>query len=968
MIENILDKNTYQTKISKKRKRSSSLLEGDNQEIDDSLEEENVQPDSDLNQKYLATQHNINVNTTNQTNTNSNKSMNTSQRLRLIEPFRSIGLIIDYNPVAYFKRGNDRFILASNFHSFLTYNLEKLRIERISPPLSQTITCQVPYKNKIFTAVGDKILYWDKIHIIREYYEDSINNTKSDITYKKLITFENLLIAHNNFGSLLMFDIYSSKVVKKLDLNIDLFIHPFTYLNKILFTRRLEKYEEDLNIGGNKIVLYNINTEKQIFEYEFTQIKNGKIKVIEQSPVIDVVAIGFSSGDIIIFNLKSFKTLIHFKSENAVEHITFSNCANLNISLLATAGSNGVINLWDLNKNTLHYSITNTLSNFKSISSICFLPNEPILLATSGYDNSIKMFKIDLNTGTPSILKQRSGHSSNPEKIRFYGDNVNNESNHILSLTKKDLRNLSLLNEHISKELSIKNIPKEIKHEISNEIKIMDFDFNEFRERDWSNVLANIKNSPHPLLFSYENSTITSTLPQIKSKSNCTSVCVSMCGNFGFAGFENGNIEKFNMQSGMNRWLIEKAHDNKPVIALKSDGINSILVSISLDSKLRFWDIYQSTLLKTVELSHTPEKLEINRDNDLVAVGLFNGVIQVYDKSTFKLVREFDTKMVSGNNRDTDSYNIKKFSKINDLTFSKDGKWLISVSDDKSLKIFDILSGNIIEWVEFKHIPVSVTISPNNQYIAISFVGLNGVYLWINRSLFIDFVDFEDVKEPILFNLPFYSHLRKIKTRKEIAEEEKEKNEILSKLKDEKINIDEEKFMSDENAHLIQLSKENKLKFRILNNLEKIQERNEPIVKKKEQAKTPFFLFNINNPDNSGESNEKNSEFLKILKNYSHFKNEKMVNKGEAKKDFLLDDLLRQYHLEKVLSNEITQFMNYLNPYIIDLEIRSIDPIMTFSNELLCYFLDYILEEIESKSNFELVQAYLNRFLKVNNY
>lgn len=945
MIENILPNDSQNNKISKKRKRSQSQNEAEKNDQANNSEDENVVMDPELNQKYLANLK--------------NKSNNAENRLRLIEPFRSIGLIIDYNPIAYFKRGNDRFILASNFHSFLTYNLEKLRIERISPPLSQSITSFVPYKNKIFTAVGDKILFWDKIHIVKEFSYNE--NTQSNVFYKKLITFENLLIGLTNHGSLLIFDIHSCKVIKNLELNIDTFIHPFTYLNKILFTKRLEKYEEDLNLGGNKIFLYNINTEKQIFEYEFSNIKNGRITVIEQSPVIDVVAIGFSSGDIVIFNLKNFKTLIHFKSEHAVDHISFSNCANLNLSLLATAGSNGVINLWDLNKNTLHYTITSSLSSLKSVSSLLFLPNEPILLSTSGFDNSIKMFKFDLNTGTPILLKQRTGHSSNPHKIRFYGDNVNNESNHILSLTKKDFRNLSLLNEHMSKEFSIKNISKEIKHEIFSEIKLMDFDYNEFRERDWSNVLVNIRNSPHPLLFSYENSTVTQTLPQIKTNANCSSICVSMCGNFGFAGFENGNIEKFNMQSGMNRWIVEKAH-SKPVIALKSDGINSILVSISLDSKLKFWDIYQSTLLKTVELNQIPEKLELNRDNDLAAISLYDGSIQVYDKSTFKLVREFNSNMAVD---ETHQQINSKFTKINDITFSKDGKWLIAVSDDKSLKIFDILSGNLIEWVIFKHIPVSVTISPNNQYIAISFVELNGVYLWINRSLFVDFVDFDDVKEPIQFNLPFYSHVRKIKTRKEISEEEKDKtnNKEKSNFEDSSaLNI-----MSDENVHLIQLSKENKLKFRILNNLEKIQERNEPVVKKKEQAKAPFFLFNINNPDETSTNDQnESSEFLKILKNYSHFKNEKMLKKNEVKKDLVLEDLLKSYHIGNVSSKEITLFLNYLNPYLVDLEVRSLDPILTFSNNLLSYFLDYILDEIESKMNFELVQAYLNRFLKVN--
>ena len=84
------------------------------------------------------------------------------------------------------------------------------------------------------------------------------------------------------------------------------------------------------------------------------------------------------------------------------------------------------------------------------------------------------------------------------------------------------------------------------------------FDFNEFRERDWSNVLTCHYNQNTPLLWNYENHVISNIPIEIKNVSICTSVSVSMCGNFGFAGFENGAIEKFNMQSGLHRLSFER--------------------------------------------------------------------------------------------------------------------------------------------------------------------------------------------------------------------------------------------------------------------------------------------------------------------------------------------------------------------------------------------------------------------------
>ena len=57
-----------------------------------------------------------------------------------------------------------------------------------------------------------------------------------------------------------------------------------------------------------------------------------------------------------------------------------------------------------------------------------------------------------------------------------------------------------------------------------------------------------------PILWSSEDRVISDVPVKVENKNSvCTSVCVSMCGNFGFVGFENGVIEKFNMQSGLNR-------------------------------------------------------------------------------------------------------------------------------------------------------------------------------------------------------------------------------------------------------------------------------------------------------------------------------------------------------------------------------------------------------------------------------
>ena len=95
------------------------------------------------------------------------------------------------------------------------------------------------------------------------------------------------------------------------------------------------------------------------------------------------------------------------------------------------------------------------------------------------------------------MLKDRCGHAEPPHKIRFYGgkdDPVNQGARNIISCAPDgSLRDISLLNEFQSMNFSKKNM---MKSEIAKEEgdqgigKIEQFDFCEFRERDWSNVIT----------------------------------------------------------------------------------------------------------------------------------------------------------------------------------------------------------------------------------------------------------------------------------------------------------------------------------------------------------------------------------------------------------------------------------------------------------------------------------------------
>lgn len=98
----------------------------------------------------------------------------------------------------------------------------------------------------------------------------------------------------------------------------------------------------------------------------------------------------------------------------------------------------------------------------------------------------------------------------------------------------------------------------------------------------------------------------------------------------------------------------------------------------------------------------------------LLAIIVDDFTIQLFDVVALRLVRKFEGH--------TD--------RITDLSFSEDGKWLVSSSMDGSLRIWDVILARQIDAI---HVDVSITalsLSPNMDILATTHADQNGVCLW----------------------------------------------------------------------------------------------------------------------------------------------------------------------------------------------------------------------------------------------
>jgi len=76
-------------------------------------------------------------------------------------------------------------------------------------------------------------------------------------------------------------------------------------------------------------------------------------------------------------------------------------------------------------------------------------------------------------------------------------------------------------------------------------------------------------------------------------------------------------------------------------------------------------------------------------------------------------------------------------NKITDICFSQpDQRWLICSSLDRCVRVWDIVTGLLVDWLRFKNAPLSLDFSPSGEFLATSHVNSKAVFLWSNKTYF----------------------------------------------------------------------------------------------------------------------------------------------------------------------------------------------------------------------------------------
>lgn len=836
---------------------------------------------------------------------------------RIFQGYRALGYVCNHVPfiLRYINRRKEHLVITSIGRCFHTYGGTKLDLLTASQAHDDEISCIAGDSRLVYTASGKSIYSW----LRGSELQNTFNGHEHEV--KLLLPFGHHLVSVDESGRVIVWEIKTAEQYLELSLDSSTFrastlLHPVTYVNKIL-------------VGSEQGPLQLWNIRAGILVHTFSGWQSA-VTALEQSPALDVVAIGLASGETIVHNLKFDETLMRFQQDwGPVTAVSFRTDGH---SHMATGSPVGHVAVWDLEKRALHSQLLE--AHRSAVTGMRFLPDEPLLL-TSSPDNSLRMWIFDQSDGSGRLLKQQQGHSSAPCRIRFHGAAGTNILSAGLDST---LRSFSTLGENLNKSLGQASYDRKkakkygVLKDPGKMPPICEFTTETTREKEWDSVAACHRGVKRVTTWSYDRCCMGKHQllhDRFKGMRGVSALCVSLsaCGNFVTIGYSSGHVDRFNIQSGIHRMTYGKelAHEGS-VRGVASDALNQVVVTAGADSYLRFWAFRDGRRLSEVALSAPVARICLHRESGMLAVASDDFSVCVVDVELRRVVRAFA------------SY----YSQITDMTFSPDARWLVTSSTDKLVRTWDLPSGCLVDCFEVPSPVTSLDLSPTGEFLATAHADDLGVFLWANATLYshvtlrplpLDYV-------PRIAELPATT----------IDDEGGEPIEDNDELMDMGAYESPDQLAPD----MVTLSKLPYSRWQNLLNIEVVKKRNKPKEPPSAPKAAPFFL-----PTTTG----LDPQFVKL-----DDKENMAPSKITSFEHFQLSAFAKLLNSCAETNNygPVFERLKELGPSSVDFEIRGLSPEAGGSSEALLNFLKAMGSGLKTRRDFELVQSYLGLFLKVH--
>ncbi|CAG9540081.1 unnamed protein product [Cercopithifilaria johnstoni] len=853
------------------------------------------------------------------------------QQSRLFVPYKALGEVCSSVPPAFRvlrRKRNESYVICAVDNVVIQYLCENLRVISVSNVLPARISVVAADSHYIYAAIDTRIAVLYLARQVKRWLEVSDN-------IRWLIPFGDVLVVVDAKSSIHVMDVETGDELVLIEtsgqFDCSAITHPATYLNKVLLGSR-----------QGTLRLINFKTGKLIHEFE--KMFESEIIVLEQSPAIDIVAVGLRNGQIILHNIKSDETLQMYMQDAPVTSIAFRTDGE---ETMTTASENGTLAVWNLNKRSLLGQLPD--AHHGSITGIYYVNGEPLMIS-AGVDNTLKTWISDMGDGMLRQLVLLDGHYKPVTAVKFIDNEIILSSGLDGSVraysVSRDTHRQKLGNAGTMSRMKAKKKKRDIE---SIKLKpVIEMDVKLTREAAWDNVMCrHIDTAPVTTWTTRKQALGTYRLlhkrfvtkPHLVSA--CASaICVSSCGNFGVIGYTSGHIDCFNLQSGQHRKTFlcskqdEKAHQSA-IRGLALDILNRQLVSAEQNGLIRFWNFRNTKLLAEMKVPSPVIRFCMSGNNSLLALGVGNGSIGVIDILCRKVVR-----IVNGAHR----------SSFTSLGFSPDGKWLVSADDEGFIKIWDLVTNSLIDVMKFESHCISFCFSSSGEYLATCHHERRSIYIWANKAWFtslnalkalpLDYVPEDSLALPV----------QKCLSQSFIGSEVQcsvEGTEVPMEIACE--NIPEVKQVES----LVTLSGLAPSRWVNLPDLDVIRERNKPIEPPRKPKAAPFFLPAVSTLDgfefekmNTGTDEIERRNVLMAKRNVLEIESSFAQTLLQASDDA---DFISAFESLKWMSISAIDFQIHILP-----------------ERALSSFLKMLLAVLRSHRDFELVQAYLAAFLKIN--
>ncbi|XP_041666013.1 WD repeat-containing protein 36 [Cheilinus undulatus] len=833
----------------------------------------------------------------------------------LFSGFRVLGLYSNHVPHAprYHKKHREFYLVTAVGKRFHTYNVNRLGIVAVSNSLSDDISCVAADRMLVFAAAGRDISAFARNkEVVMRYH-----GHKQEV--RLLLPLGDQLISADSGGDVIVWDVQDGDVYLRLQFDptsfdVSAMMHPSTYLNKVL-----------LGSSQGALQLWNIKTSKLLFTFPGW---SAGVTVLQQSPAVDVVGVGMATGRIVIHNIRLDEKLMSFTQDwGPISSLAFRTDGP---PIMASGSPQGHIAFWDLERRQLVTQQRHAHST--AIAGATFLHGEP-LLVTNGADNAIKVWIFDQEGGGARLLRSRQGHSAPPTTISHYG----NDGKNILSAGQDGtLQSFSTVHERFNKNLGHGSINKKkeqkkkkgLSYEELRLPAITAFSSAAARQSDWDGIVACHRGRLATTTWNFQRCTMGVhhlQPPDAQRSTVATAVSITSCGNFALIGSSCGRVDVYNLQSGLHRGCYgdnNKAHSGA-VRGVATDTLNQLTLTSGSDWLLKFWRFKSRKQEEQLKLIAAPASMMLHRDSGMLALALDDFSLLVVDIETRRVVRKF-----SGHH-----------GNINDMTFSPDGRWLVTVAMDCTIRTWDLPSGSLVDCFLVAMAPVGVSLSPTGDFLATAHVDSLGVYLWTNKSLC----------GPVgLRPLPA-DYQPSVETLPGVMADQSEQ-EVTSEEADDTYQSAEQL-----GAELVTLSPLPESRWKSLLHLDAIKKRNKPLAPPAAPTAAPFFLPTLPGltPRFASPTATKEEEQSKVLSWGA------LAQRSEV--SMALEESLQSGCFHRPLA-----LLKDCGPAALSVELTCLSPEGGGASNLLLAFIKMIDSMLASGRDFDLAHAYLALFLKLH--